>query len=443
VITSQGLFYFEGMEWLIKDIYDRVYQGRKVLIDSRKIEGDEVFVALQGDHQDGNTYALRALELGAAFAIIDDADLKGQNDRLIYVDDALLALQELSKYHRSQLSIPVIGVTGSNGKTTTKELLVTVLSQQFQVAATSGNYNNHIGVPLTLLDTPSSAEILILEMGTNQPGDIQQLCLIGDPTHGVITNIGDAHLEQLVDRNGVLQEKGDLFRHVIDKGQGTFFLYTDDEHLSHLPSDSALVVTYGLDSSCHITSVNSEIGKSEISMSIKGQKITTHTALSGQHNMQNILTAAVIGNHFGVSGDKLSKGIASYVPSNMRSQIKVTKRNRLLIDAYNANPSSMSASIEAASASPENLVLILGDMLELGASSSKYHKAIIEQVEGLNMKELIVVGPIFTEVVGDTYRSYKSVEDLLISGDLSRVNGALVLIKGSRGVRLEKVLDQL
>ncbi len=431
------------MEWSIRDIYDRIYQGRKVLIDSRKIEGDEIFIALKGEHQDGNTYALQALEQGANYAIIDDPDLRGQDNRLIYVDDSLIALQELALYHRVQLTIPVIGVTGSNGKTTTKELLVAVLSQQFQVAATAGNYNNHIGLPLTLLDTPSTADVLILEMGTNQPGDIQQLCLLGDPTHGVITNIGDAHLEKLIDRDGVLQEKGALYRHVISKKQGVFFTYTDDQHLSQLPADPDFVISYGSNTSHHITSVNSTIGKSEISLTLSDQKILVSTALSGQHNMQNILTAAVIGQHFGVSGEKISKGVASYIPSNMRSQIKTTDRNRLLIDAYNANPSSMSASIEAASGSEEDLVLILGDMLELGITSAKHHEAIIEQVEQLSVKELIVVGPIFTKVVGDRYRSYQKVEDLIASGDLSKIQDALVLIKGSRGIKLEKVLDQL
>ncbi len=442
-MISQGLFYFQAMEWSIKDIYDKVYQGRRIVIDSRKVEVGDIFIALQGERQDGNQYALKALDNGAAFAIIDAPTLKGKDDRLIYVEDALVALQDLAFYHRSQLSIPVIGVTGSNGKTTTKELLVSVLSQSYRIAATKGNYNNHIGVPLTILDTPLDTEILILEMGTNQPGDIAQLCHLGKPTHGIITNIGDAHLEKLIDRDGVLQEKGALYRHVMKGSEGVFFLFDDDGYLTKLAQGIDEVISFGSKTSRHITSVNTSIGSSEISISLENQVINAQSSLTGQHNMYNILAAAVIGFHFGISIEEISKGIASYIPSNMRSQMKITDRNRLLIDAYNANPSSMSASIFALEDAKEDLVLILGDMLELGLKSADYHQKIIRQVEDLDVKNLVVVGPIFTEVVEGKYRAYHDVDDLIKSGLLSEIRNSLVLIKGSRGIRLEKTIDHL
>ena len=335
-------------------------------------------------------------------------------------------------------------MTGSNGKTTTKELLVAVLSQRYRVAATSGNYNNHIGVPLTLLATSQDAEILVLEMGTNQPGDIEELCVIGDPTHGVITNIGDAHLEKLIDREGVLEEKGALHRHVLKAKKGTFFIYDDDPYLSRLLTpDRDSAIPYGSKTSYHITSVNTSIGLSDITIALDGEEIHIQTSLTGQHNVQNVLTAAVVAHHFGITGEKITEGIASYEPTNMRSQIKLTDRNRLLIDAYNANPSSMSASIKTASMTKERVVFILGDMLELGEKSYKFHEEIIEEIGRLGVSDVIVVGPVFAKAVGDKYLAYQHVEDLVDSGHLSTIHNALVLIKGSRGIQLEKVLDHL
>jgi len=431
------------MELSIASIYKQKYLGRRVSIDSRDITGGELFIAIKGEHHDGNRYALTALEKGADFAIIDDATLYVEDKRLVLVQDGLKTLQALASFHRQSLNIPVIGITGSNGKTTTKELLLAVLSAKFDVAATKGNFNNHIGLPLTLLATRSNVDILILEMGTNQPGDIQLLCEIGDPTHGVITNIGDAHLEKLIDRKGVLNEKGALYNHVIQSKKGMFFIHMDDELLRLLEGDSKYAIHYGSDTSSSITSVNSSSQGDTVELVIQNQALSLSTNMSGHHNAENILTAAVIGHYFDVTFDDIAKGIECYIPSNMRSQVKTTDRNTLLIEAYNANPSSMEASIRAALTTHTDLVLILGDMLELGTKEIELHKSVLALIDKSEAQDIILVGPLFTKVGHDRYKCYQNVDTLISSGALGDINNANVLIKASRGIRLEKVLDYL
>lgn len=426
----------------VRDIYEQYFKGRKICTDSRKVGEGDLFIALKGDNHDGNRYALSSLDKGAAYALVDDNKLKG--DRLIHVDDSLLMLQELASYHRSLMSSPVLGITGSNGKTTTKELVHAVLSKKYKVWATKGNYNNHIGLPLTILSAPLDTEILIIEMGTNQPGDIELLCNIGDPTHGVITNIGDAHLEKLIDRHGVLEEKGALYRHVIKEDKGTFFLYEDDAYLSSLSHKPNAVIPYGGSSLSSITSVNESSDGATLSLRLEGEELTLDTSLTGAHNYSNILTAAVIGRHFDVDTSMISEGIASYVPDNMRSQSITTTSNRIVLDAYNANPSSMIASIKSFVRLVEDPVLILGDMLELGSRSDEFHKSIIDLVVSLGVKEVYLVGQIFARCdIQSQYEYFRDTQEIIDSEVLKTLRDRDILIKASRGIALERIVDRL
>ena len=426
----------------VRDIYEQYLKGRKICTDSRKVGDGDLFVALKGDNHDGNRYALSSLDNGAAYAIVDDHALEGE--RLILVDDSLKMLQELASYHRSLMSSPVLGITGSNGKTTTKELVHLVLSKKYEVWATRGNYNNHIGLPLTILSAPLDTEMLIIEMGTNQPGDIQLLCNIGDPTHGVITNIGNAHLEKLIDRHGVLEEKGALYRHVTADDKGTFFLYEDDAYLSSLSHKPKAVIPYGGSSPSSITSINESSQGATLSLQLEGEELTLTTSLTGAHNYSNILTAAVIGRHFGVDSSMISEGIASYVPDNMRSESITTTSNRIVLDAYNANPSSMTASIKSFVALVEDPVLILGDMLELGTRSDEFHKSIIGLVTSLGVKEVYLVGPIFERCgLQSQYKCFRDTQEIIDSGILTTLEGRDILIKASRGISLERIVDRL
>jgi len=441
------VFILEHMEYKsLEQIYKEHYDGRVVSIDSRQIKGGELFIAIKGENFDGNKYAKTALEAGADYAIVDDQDivLSEKDERLILVEDGLKMLQDLAHHHRSQLDIPVLGITGSNGKTTTKELLTSVLSQKYSISGTKGNFNNHIGLPLTLLAASRETEILIVEMGTNQPGDIEMLCDIADPTHGIITNIGDAHLEKLISRAGVLQEKGALYRHVVKQEQGCFFRYTGDEHLMTLADVIDKTHSFGPDTDDHITSVNETLEGAVLSIKLGGQDIKITSSLSGIHNMQNILAALVIADHFGLSKGQMKEGVSSYLPDNMRSQVIGTERNQVLLDAYNANPSSMKAAINSVLEKEDQPLFILGDMLELGHKSDSFHQEVIQMLIDLKVKDVILVGETFTKVAKEiSYMSYEAVQDLIEADILGDISNRTIVVKASRGVKLEKVMTFL
>ncbi|MEL6251570.1 MAG: UDP-N-acetylmuramoyl-tripeptide--D-alanyl-D-alanine ligase [Bacteroidota bacterium] len=418
--------------------------------DTRKIKEGDLFFALKGDRFDGNKYAEQALEKGAARAIIDDPQYAKEGDeRYVLVENVLKALQVLANTYRKSLSIPVLGITGSNGKTTTKELISSVLSTEKKVFATQGNLNNHIGVPLSLLRIPADAEIGIIEMGTNQPGDIQELVEIAEPDLGLITNIGSAHLERLGSVAGIRVEKGALFRLVMKQG-GRIFLNKGDEHLNLIIGDYTNIVSYGSPEADY----RFEIQSNEAS----GMEILVHAKnwvssyrftlqLSGSYNALNALAAITVAEHFGLSRENIAKGLASYVSSNNRSQMLERENYQIYLDAYNANPSSMKASIENIfEISTGKVSLILGDMFELGEREVEMHAELGSMINTHAPYRCIGLGKLMKAAVDQIEQNaywFESVDDAqkeiqgLIEGS------DLVMIKGSRGMALERLLDKI
>ncbi len=428
----------------IPTLYELYLKYPRITTDSRKIESGSLFFALKGENFDGNKFALEALNRGAKYAIVDDPSVEN-HDRLIRVDDALITLQKLAKYHRSQLMIPIIGITGSNGKTTTKELINGVLSQKYRTFATTGNLNNHIGVPLSVLSINDSHEIAVIEMGANHQGEIAALCEISQPDLGIITNIGKAHLEGFGGYEGVIKAKTELYA-FLKKNHGKAFVHAADELLIK-KSEGLNCIYYGNNS---WTSVAGEItGKFPFlsaDLLIHNQKLNIQSKLFGSYNLSNLLAAACIGNHFGVPAEKIGAALSAYQPTNNRSQWHKTAANRIVMDAYNANPTSMQLAIENFADAPyENKMLILGDMRELGNESQKEHLKIIKKIMELSFENVIMVGPEFNKAVKDT-SSFKVFEDVNQAVEGLRVSNPAnktILIKGSRGIQLEKTLEVL
>lgn len=388
-----------------------------ICTDSRKVEPGCLFFALRGDNFDGNRYAGAALEAGAAWAVVDDATLIG--DRFIVVEDVLTTLQNLAREHRHTLDIPIIALTGSNGKTTTKEFLKRVLSTRYRVNATAGNLNNHIGVPLTLLGFTQLTEIGIVEMGANHPHEIQQLCSIAEPNVGLITNIGRAHLEGFGSDEGIRRAKGELFDY-LQKSGGTAIFNTNDKVLSEMIAQRRGLNHKGYDPRCE-----------PLEMSIYGD-----------YNQLNAQAAYAMGLYFGVDKQLARIAIKSYTPDNNRSQRVVTARNTLYLDAYNANPSSMRAAIENFTSLPcEHKIVILGEMRELGDYCEREHSSIINLAEG-RFEQIILVGDNYLHCKGDNLY-FKNVAALTEQLATFRLEGKHILIKGSRGVALEHIVPLL
>lgn len=427
----------------IDTLYDYYLQCRSVSIDSRTISEGALFVALKGSRIDGNQMASQALESGAMYALVDDPDVV-MDDRYVLVDDCLSALQLLARHHRDQHDIPVLAITGSNGKTTTKELIRDVLATQMKVACTLGNLNNHIGVPLTILNAEVGADIWILEMGSNAPGNIQELCHIGNPNHGLITNIGLAHLEQLGDQKGIYKEKTALFQHVI-RSTGYIFLNQDDSWLQNYIDQYNRTIVFGADgtTSCKMIRRDTASGSVQLTIHQLERTYELDSNLVGEYNLYNISAAICVGHFFGITMANTLHAISHYVPTNMRSQLLVTERNQLVLDAYNANPSSMEASILShKSIYGSSSVYILGDMLELGVDAAKYHKAII-RLGALQDVRVLTVGAIFGSCRNVNQDHFPTVEDMIDAGVLSRLTASNILIKGSRGIHLERIVPYL
>jgi UDP-N-acetylmuramoyl-tripeptide--D-alanyl-D-alanine ligase len=408
-----------------------------------------IFFALQGDNFNANTFAEKALEAGCSLAVIDDVNYK-KDERYVLVDDVLATLQALANHHRRQLSIPVISITGSNGKTTSKELLNAVLSQKYNVLATKGNLNNHIGVPLTLLSITSEHEMAIVEMGANHQGEIAMLCGIAEPDFGMITNIGKAHLEGFGGYEGVIKAKNELYQYVHKKG-GKLFVNEDNELLKKL-SAGMNKVTFGIGSTVDVQGVFLE-SNPFVKLKFKAKNDTQNihekpvisTQLIGNYNFENILAAACIGNYFDVSDEQIKQGLEGYVSSNNRSQVMQTAHNLLLLDAYNANPSSMRAALENFSQMNQgNKMVILGDMLELGAESDKEHDAVVQLLKEKNITNALLVGPLFMKA-GKAINAtvFANSDEVVNYLKAHPVKNNTVLVKGSRGIKLEKVVDVL
>ena len=417
----------------VENLY-KIYQEHPIIsTDTRKILDGCLFFALKGENFDANEFAETAINKGASFSIIDDKKYCS-SDKCILVDNVLETLQQLANYHRKQLNIPIIGITGSNGKTTTKELINAVLSQKYNTIATQGNLNNHIGVPLTLLSIPKNSEIAIIEMGANHIGEIELLCNIAEPNFGIITNIGTAHIEGFGSREGVIKAKSELY-HFIKKTKGTIFLNDNDELLVSLAKEINSI-KYSKDEINNIDS-NPFLSFFWAALKIK-------TQLYGEYNIPNILAAIKIGEYFNVEKTAIKTALENYVSTNNRSQIVKLANHTLYLDAYNANPTSMNAAIDAFSTlNAPNKFLILGDMLELGHVSQKEHQNIVDKIHHLNLNALLV-GNEFQSIKNKYhFTAVKNTDEAIfwLEKQPNTINS--ILIKGSRGIRLEKVSEYI
>jgi UDP-N-acetylmuramoyl-tripeptide--D-alanyl-D-alanine ligase len=427
----------------IKLIYQRFLEHPNIVTDSRQCSSNSLFFALKGEKFDGNQFAEQALIDGCNYAIVDDKKLVN-HPRIIVVDDVLEALQQLAHYHRKQLSIPIIGITGTNGKTTTKELISVVLSKKYAIVATKGNLNNHIGVPLTLLTMNRQTEIGIVEMGANHQGEINELCQIADPDFGIITNIGHAHLEGFGSFEGVKKTKKELYDYILNK-RGTLFVNAQDELLMSLSTDHKREL-YSSSDQLFATDIKVE---PYLSFSLsKGSSIETQSvamSIVGKYNINNALAAACIGNYFGVALPDIASALSNYVPTNNRSQLIKTERNDIIMDAYNANPSSMKVAIENFNAIEHpNKVVILGGMKELGETSTDAHYQLFTTITQGGFSKLILIGDEFLPFKSNkNVMWYSSSEALIPVLQDAEIRHALILIKGSRSNRLEMILPYL
>ena len=427
------------------ELYNIYKQHPVISTDTRSIAKDSIFFALKGANFNGNTFAEKALALGAAYVVVDEKEFQ-INDKCILVDDVLKSLQDLAHYHRMQLNIPVIGITGSNGKTTSKELLYAVLSRKFKTLATKGNLNNHIGVPLTLLSITSDIEMTIIEMGANHQLEIEFLCNIAQPTYGLICNVGKAHLEGMGGFEGVKKTKKELYDH-IRLHNGLAFINADDMNLMEMSSAVERKEFFG---SSTQTRVAGRIISSDpflsIEVKLKGQSEFSKidSKLVGDYNLNNILASICIGDYFGVELHEMIAGIESYEPSNNRSQAVKMGSNDVIMDAYNANPSSMSAAVmNFAKVNAENKMLILGDMFEMGDESMREHLAMIELVRQLKFNNVIFVGKDFHACKKYEFNFFETTEEAKQYLETIKPTHSTILVKGSRGMKLETLTTSL
>ncbi|MDP4210732.1 MAG: UDP-N-acetylmuramoyl-tripeptide--D-alanyl-D-alanine ligase [Bacteroidota bacterium] len=433
----------------LETIYQYFLKYPSIITDSRQVKPGTIYVALRGERFDGNAFAAQALQNGAALVIIDNEEFY-VDERTVLVKDSLETLQQLANYHRRQLGIPILGITGTNGKTTTKELIRCVLERKFKLWATQGNLNNHIGVPLTLLSMNANTEFGIVEMGANHPYEIEQLCKIAEPDFGLITNIGKAHLEGFGGFQGVIKTKKELYDYLVEN-KGIVFYNSDNELLAGLAGQMDVKkVSYGAMTGelCrgHVVSSDPFLeGDAEIKSDAGVKKIQLKSKLVGSYNFENILAAVCVGTYFGVPESLISKAIEEYTPTNNRSQLTITAKNRLLLDCYNANPSSTEAAIlNFASIKADKKVVILGDMLELGDEARNEHDNILKILATYADIQVLLVGKWYQELsVNYGFTAFLTVDELNKWLDDNPVGQSFVLVKGSRGIQLEKVLGKL
>lgn len=427
----------------IEELYDIFTAHPEITTDSRQCNKGSIFFALKGENFNGNKFAMSALEKGCSFAVIDE-ELPESDCRLLKTADVLTTLQELAEYHRKQLNIPIIGITGTNGKTTTKELIATVLKQKYNVQYTRGNFNNHIGVPLTLLSIDKQHDIAVVEMGANHPKEIAFLTKIAQPTCGLITNVGKAHLEGFGSLEGVINTKKELYDW-LTAHNGTIFVNSNNNLLTPLLNGYKKVEYYSSKADMQaktkgeITQCNPYL---HFKLNETSKEITTH--LIGAYNIDNILSAVAIGRYFGVSDNKIIEAIEEYIPTNNRSQLQETERNTIIIDAYNANATSMSAALENFKIIDTNKpkCAILGDMLELGMQSHAEHQKIIDILIEAGFDKVILVGNEFGKT-DHCYEWYATSSMLAEKLKKKPINGNMILLKGSHGIGLQKIIELL
>ena len=426
------------MKKIISDLYSKYLKHPQIVTDSRQIINGCLFFALKGASFDGNKYAKQAIDKGAAYAIIDNEQYQFDN-RFILVENVLETLQQLANFHRRELHIPIIGITGTNGKTTTKELIYSTLATKYKTIATKGNLNNHIGVPITLLSIPLDAEIAIIEMGANHPNEIEFLCNIAEPEYGIITNIGKAHLEGFGDFEGVIKTKNELYTYIKVNGK-IVFVNHDNNLLMNLSSDINRI-EYET-----ISNKKTYISSNQPYLTINNNRTEYQTQITGAYNFDNIMAAVAIATFFKIEDCAIFDTISKYVPENNRSQIKETKNNTIILDAYNANPSSMMAALENFEQinHPDKLA-ILGDMFELGEESLLEHKNILDIISTHNSYTTIIVGNYYSSAYEPHEKiiDFKTMEALTSYLSENKIANKMILLKGSRGMKMEQLIELL
>ena len=424
----------------IRSLYNIYQKHPNVCTDSRAVKQGDLFFALKGESFDGNKFAAGALEQGAAYVVIDDAQYK-QDDRFILVEDVLQTVQELARHHRRQFTIPVLGLTGSNGKTTTKELIAAVLEQKYRIHATRGNFNNHIGVPLTLLSMPQDTELAVIEMGANHLREIAFLCAIAEPTHGLITNVGKAHLEGFGSFEGVRKTKAEIYNWLVGI-DGVGFVNQNEPYLEEMAQAVQQKVFYGKDGVAELAGASPFV---EFFMTDGAEKVKVKTQIIGAYNFNNILTAITIGQFFGVPDEAIRSGLENYLPQNNRSQLMEKDGNTYIMDAYNANPVSMEKALLSFSEMDQagkRKIAILGDMRELGSVSEEEHRKMVSLVQNLQIDTVVFVGPEFAKVTKEgNHIHFDHAAEAKTWFKKEAPSGALILLKGSRGIRLEEVVS--
>lgn len=432
----------------IKQLYSLYKKAGSLTTDSRNCPEGSIFLALKGASFDGNKFAKQALQKGCSLAIVDEKDYADLADpRIVLVDDALTTYKELAREHRRQFKIPVIGITGTNGKTTTKELISAVLAEKYNVMHTEANYNNDVGVPRTLLQLREEHEIAVVEMGASHPGDIEKLVKYVEPTCGLITNVGRAHLQGFGSFEGVKRTKGELYDYIKANG-GLVFINASNPNLVEMAKDRGLehLVGYGTDGDCDVSG-NVTVCNPYLNFTWKSRKEDknheVHTHLIGAYNIDNMLAAITVGLHFGVDADKICHALESYKPTNDRSELLKTAYNELIVDAYNANPSSMAAALDNfALINAPHKMAILGDMRELGTASAEEHQKVVDRLAQMQLDDVWLVGSEFGKTES-RFRKFNDVKEVEAQISSRRPEGKCILIKGSNGVRLFELVGLL
>ena len=425
-------------------LYQIFLDCQLVTTDSRNCPEGSLFIALKGESFNGNAFAGKALETGCAYAVIDESEYAIEGDqRYILVDDCLQTLQQLANYHRRQLGTRVIGITGTNGKTTTKELISAVLSRSHNILYTLGNLNNHIGVPSTLLRLKTEHDLAVIEMGANHPGEIKFLSEIVEPDCGIITNVGKAHLEGFGSFEGVIKTKGELYDFLRKKEGSTVFIHHDNAYLMNIAGGLNLI-PYGTEDDLYVNgriTGNSPYLTFEWKAGKAGETYQVQTQLIGEYNFPNALAAITIGLFFGVEAAKINEALAGYTPQNNRSQLKKTNDNTLIIDAYNANPTSMMAALQNfRNMEVPHKMLLLGDMRELGAESAAEHQKIADYIKECDFEEVWLVGEQFA-AAEHSFKTYPNVQEVIKELETNKPKGYTILIKGSNGIKLSSTVD--
>ena len=423
----------------IQKIHKLFLINNSVSIDTRNIKANDIFFAIKGLNFDGNKFANQAIKNGASLVVSDDLEISKISDKIIYVNDTIKTLQELANFHRKFIDAKIIAITGSNGKTTSKELMLNVLSKRYKTIATKGNLNNHLGVPLTILSMSKETQIGIVEMGANHLKEIDFLCEIAEPDFGYITNFGNAHLEGFKSLDGVIKGKSELYDYLRINNKLIFY-NSENKKQSNLINSYTNTFSYGFstNSNCVINNSNS---LNTVDVEYKNKLIKS--TIYGGYNFENICIAIAVGEYFDVGFEQIKKGIESYLPENNRSQITITDSNTVVLDAYNANPTSMKLAIESfCKTSYTNKMIIVGDMFELGKDSNKYHQEITDSLESINDTKIYIVGKDFSKTNhSKKIKSFPSTEELINNISKLNISNYSILIKGSRAMQLEKIVE--